>query len=72
MWRKSISNFEEKCKRLKTEQPGRHESEIEEEIKANFIEEFAQITPKGGTQILKDSGVLLLPEWDIANAIFFI
>lgn len=41
MWRKSINNFEEKCKNLKTDQPGRQDSEIEEEVKASFIEEFA-------------------------------
>lgn len=35
------------------------------------MEEFSQVTSEGGRQLLKDSGILILPEWDIANAMIF-
>ena len=35
------------------------------------MEEFVQITPKEGRQLLKDSRILILLEWDIANAMIF-
>lgn len=71
MWRSNIENFEAKCKKIKTDQSSRQDSDIEEEVNANPMEEFNQITPVGGRQLLKDSGVLILSEWDIANAMTF-
>ena len=47
------------------------DSEIEEGVKGKFMEEFSQLTPKGGRKLLRDLGVLISPKWDIANAMIF-
>ena len=47
LWRRYIGNFEEKCKAIKAEQPNKLDSKIEEEVKAKFLEDFAQF-PKAG------------------------
>ena len=71
LWRSNIGNFEKTCKRIKAEHPDKSDSAIEEEVKSSFLNDFARFTPEAGRKILKQSGVLLLPEWDIANAIVF-
>ena len=71
LWRRNISNFENKCKLIKVEKSNKLESKIEEEVKANFMEEFSQLTHEEGRKLLKGLGVSILLKWDIANAIIF-
>ena len=40
-------------------------------VKDELTKSFDDITPKGGRLLLKDVGILILPEWDIANAMIF-
>lgn len=42
---------------------------MEEEIKQEMIEEFKTITPEQGSDMVAQAGVLILPEWDIADAL---
>lgn len=35
------------------------------------MREFEAITPKEGRKLIADFGVLILPEWDIADVIVF-
>lgn len=35
------------------------------------MNDFSKFTPEAGRQIVKQSGVLILPEWDIVNALVF-
>lgn len=58
-------------KKLKVEQPHLGDPTIEEEVKETLLQQFNNISPKGGRQLLMDSGVLILLEWGIANAIIF-
>lgn len=44
---------------------------IEEETKVELMQNFSQITPKGGRQLLKDSTIFILLEWDITNPMIF-
>ncbi|MDF3686205.1 hypothetical protein, partial [Enterobacter hormaechei] len=36
-----------------------------------MIQEFQNITPEEGRQMVKDANILLLPNWDIADALIF-
>ena len=45
LWRNNIEIFQAKCKRTKVEKPSRQDSNSEEEVKANRMKEFNQITP---------------------------
>lgn len=56
---------------MKTKEPNRHDSNIEEDMKTNLMQEFSQITHSWGRQLLKDLGVLIVPESEIANVIIF-
>ena len=40
-------------------------------MKAEVIEEFKNITPEEGRQLVNQAGVLIFPEWDITNAVAF-
>ena len=71
LWRLNIGNFEKTCEKVKAEQPDKSDSAIKEEVKSKFLNDFAQFTPEAGRQIVKQSGVLILPEWDIVNALIF-
>ena len=56
---------------IKAKKPNKLDSNIEEEVKAKFLQDFSQLTPKAKRQLVKELGVLLFPEWDIANAMIF-
>ena len=66
-----MHNFELRCSKIKEEQPDVEVSTIEEVVKEELIRSFDAITPKAGRALLKDAGILILPEWDIANAMVF-
>ena len=70
-WRVSMNIFEEKCKKLKTEHPEMDEAAIQSQIKGEMIEELQSISPEEGRKMVKTSNVLLLPGWDIADALVF-
>ena len=56
---------------MKAEQPNVEDSAIEQVVKEELTQGFNDITPKGGRILLKEVGILILLEWDIANAIVF-
>ena len=56
---------------MKAKQPNVEDSAIEEVVKEELTQGFNDITPKGGRILLKEAGILILSEWDIANAIVF-
>ena len=66
-----MNNFEERCKKLKAEHPKMDEVSIQNQIKEQMIQEFQNITPKEGRQMVKSSNILLLPNWDIVDALIF-
>lgn len=70
-WRRNIGNFENVCKKIKEEHLVKLDSIIEEEVKSIFLSDFSQLIPKVGRQLVKESGVLTLAEWDIANVVIF-
>lgn len=71
LWRKNIRNFEKTCEKIKIEQPDKPDSIIKEEVKSKFLSDFSQFTPEAERKIVKQSGLLILPEWDIDNAMIF-
>ena len=66
-----MHNFQLKCKKIKVEQPNVEEHVIENVVKDELTRSFDDITPEGGKILLKDAEILILPEWDIVNAIVF-
>ena len=64
-----MENFEKACEKIKVEQLDKPDLVIKEGVKSKFLNDFAQFTPEAGRQIVRHSGVLPLPEWDIANFI---
>ena len=70
-WRVSMSIFEEKCRKMKTEHPEMDEIAIQEQIKEEMIKELQNISPEEGRRMVKASNILLLPGWDIADALVF-
>ena len=48
-----------------------HFSTIEEVVKDELLRSFDAITPEARRVLLKDVGILILLEWDIANAMVF-
>lgn len=71
LWRRNIDNFEPKCQTIKEEKPNKLDSEVEEEVKAKILEDFSQLTLEARRQLVKESGVLVLLEWDIDNVMIF-
>lgn len=63
--------FEEIWKRLKTEHPKMDEASIQNTIKENMIKHFQNMSPEEGGQLVKASNILLLPNWDIIDALVF-
>ena len=59
------------CEKIKVDQLDRSDSIFKEDVKSKFLSDFSQFTPEAGRQIVKQLGVLILPEWDIANAMIF-
>ena len=70
-WRVNMNNFEERCTKLKAEHPEMDEKSIQSHIKEEMSKEFQKISPEEGRQMVKASNILLLPNWDIANALVF-
>ena len=66
-----MHNFQKKCNKTKLKQLDVEESTIEEVVKDELTKSFDNITPKVGRALLKDVKILILPEWDIANAMVF-
>lgn len=64
-----MEQFKAKCEQRKSEKPHRDVTQVEEEVKQEMIEEFKTITPEKGREMISKAGVLILPEWDIANAL---
>lgn len=62
-----MSIFEEKCKRLKIENPKMDEASIQSQIKENVMKDFQNMNPKEGRQLVKASNILLIPNWDIVD-----
>ena len=60
-----------RCNKIKVEQLDVEESIIEEVVKDELTKSFDNITPKAGRALLKDAGILILPDRGIANAMVF-
>ena len=56
---------------MKTKHPEMDEASIQNQIKEQMMQEFHNITPEEGRQMVKTSNILLLPNWDIADALIF-
>ena len=44
---------------------------MQNQVKGDMMQEFQRITPEEGRQMVKASNILLLPNWDIADALIF-
>lgn len=42
---------------------------MEEKVKQEMMTKFKAITPEAGREMVDKAGVLILPEWDIADAL---
>lgn len=69
MWKKNIDKFDARCEKRKNEQPHKDVVVVEEEIKQEMVTKFKTITPEQGREMVAKDGVLILPEWDIADAL---
>lgn len=69
IWRKNIDHFKERRKKRKIEQPHKGTYVVEEGVKKEMMTEFEAITPKQGREMIAKAGVLILLEWDIADAL---
>ena len=63
--------FEDRCKKIRVEQPKVEASTIEEVVKNELIQKFNNITLDIGRKLLKDARIPILPEWDMANNMIF-
>lgn len=66
-----MGQFKERCQKRRVEQPHKDTSTVEVEIKKEMLREFEAITLEEGIKLIANAGVLILPEWDIADAIVF-
>ena len=66
-----MHNFELRCNKIKVEQLDVDISTIEEVVKDELTRIFDNITLEDSRALLKDVRILILPEWDIANAMIF-
>ena len=66
-----MHSFQLKSQKIKAEQPDVEDSAIEEVVKDELTKGFDDITHEGGRILLKDAGIHIFLEWDIANAIVF-
>ena len=71
LWRINMHSFQLGYNEIKVEQLDVEESAIEEVVKDELTKFFDSITLEVGRVLLKDVGILILPEWDIANAMIF-
>ena len=67
-WRINIHNFELRCNKIKEKKLDVEASAIEEVIKEELIRKFEAITLEARRKLLRDARILILLEWDIANA----
>ena len=63
--------FEERCKKLKIEHPEMDEASVQSQIKESMIKDFQNMSLEEGRQLVKASKILLLPNWDIVDALVF-
>ena len=56
---------------MKAENTEIEDATIQTQIKDERITEFQILIPKEGREMVRASGVLLLPNWDIADALIF-
>ena len=63
--------FEKKCKKLKKEHLEMDEASIHNQIKEKMIKYFQNMSLEEGRQMVRASNILLLPNWDIADALGF-
>lgn len=68
MWKQNIDQFNSRCVKRKSEKPHKDPAMVEEEIKQEMVTEFKTITPEQGRDMVAKAGVLILLEWDIADA----
>lgn len=69
LWKQNIDQFKTRCEQRKSEQPLKITTQVEEEVKQEMMEEFKEITPEKGREMVAKVGVLILPEWDIVDAL---
>jgi hypothetical protein len=70
-WRANMNTFEERCMKMKEEHPEMDETFIQNQVKEQMMQKFRNITPKEGRQMVRAANILLLPNWDIADALIF-
>lgn len=70
-WRKNIGKYEERCNKLKAEHLEIEDVAIQTQIKEEMIKEFEILTLEEGREMVRASRVLLLPNWDIVDALIF-
>lgn len=68
VWKQNIDKYNARCEKRKGDQPNKDPAMVEEEIKQEMMEEFKTITPEQERDMVAQAGVLILPEWDIADA----
>ena len=56
---------------MNVEHPKMDKESIQNHIKQEMSKEFQNISPEEGRQMVKASNILLLPNWDIADALVF-
>ena len=52
VWKANMHIFEERCKNMKTEHPEMDEASIQNQIKEKMMQEFQNITPEEGRQMI--------------------
>ena len=58
-WRVNMHIFEQRCNNMRTEHPEMDETSIQNTIKEQMVQEFQNITPDEGRQMVKNANVLL-------------
>lgn len=58
-------------KKIKVEQLGKQDFDIEEEVKYKILSDFTQLKPQARSQLVRGLGFLIPLEWGIANAMIF-
>lgn len=69
VWKQHIDKYNARCEKRKVQQPNKDPGLVDEEIKQEMMEEFKTITPEQGRDMVAQAGVLILPDWDIADAL---
>ena len=62
VWRMKFEKYQDKGKKRRELRPDKLDRENDEEVKAELMEEFKNITPKEGRKLVSQAGVLNLPE----------